>query len=137
MVIEAITTDNDISADEERDEDIALWTIGKTAEYFLVDRKTVSRLIEKGALQAVRVGRCIRIERQAIHHFINSQQAYTVPGAGLAVRNPKGARSCLKSAREGKGLNVDLDRRTGGPLTATQAVREFNALLGRPTRGKR
>ena len=56
-------TDNDISADKQRDEDIALWTIGKTAEYFLVDRKTVSRLIEKGALQAVRVGRCIRIER--------------------------------------------------------------------------
>ena len=34
MVIEAITTDNDISADEERDEDIALWTIGKTVGYF-------------------------------------------------------------------------------------------------------
>ena len=114
-----------------------LWTINETAKYLAVHAKTVARLIDQGELPSLRIGRCIRVPKQAILDWVEAQTRYNSRCAGLVVRNPKGERKCLNSARKGKGSREDLGRSSGGRLTPTQVVEDFNALLGQPTRGKR
>ena len=114
-----------------------LWTKSEVAQQLKVSTRTVYRLVAEGFLPNIRIGRCIRIEQQAVYHFVEAQRQYNEHCAGLAVRHPKGERSCLKSARKGKGSNADPVPSFGGVLTQTQAVKEFNALLEQPTRGRR
>ena len=114
-----------------------LWTMDQVADQFGVCTKTISRLITNGELPVVRIGRNVRIEARVVHHFVEQARRYNQNCAGLAVRHPKGERSCLKSARKGKGSNADPVPSFGGVLTQTQAVKEFNALLEQPTRGRR
>ena len=113
-----------------------LWTINETAKYLAVHAKTVARLIDKGELPSLRIGRGIRVPKQAVLDWVESQIRYNSRCAGLVVRNPKGERKGLNRARKGKGAREDLGRSSGGALTQTQVVEEFNALLGQPTRRK-
>ena len=114
-----------------------LWTMDQVADQFGVCTKTVSRLITNGELPIVRIGRNIRIEVQAVHHFVEQHRRYNEDCAGLVVRHPQGERKCLSSANERKASNKEKTAHTGGHLSQAQAVEEFNALLGQPTRGKR
>ena len=114
-----------------------LWTMDQVADQFGVCTKTISRLIDNGELPVVRIGRNIRIRRQAVHHFLEEQEHYNGHRAGLAVRHPQGERKCLSSANERKASNDEKTARTGGHLSPMQAVDELNALLAQPTRGKR
>ena len=114
-----------------------LWTMDQVADQFGVCTKTVSRLITNGELPIVRIGRNIRIEVQAVHHFVQQHRRYNEDRAGLVVRHPQGERKCLSSANERKASSNERTARTGGHLSQAQAVKEFNALLGQPTRGKR
>ena len=113
-----------------------LWTMDQVADQFGVCTKTVSRLITNGELPIVRIGRNIRIEVQAVHHFVEQRRRYNEDCAGLVVRHPQGERKCLSSANERKASNNERTARTGGHLSQAQAVKEFNALLGQPTRRK-
>ena len=124
------------SKHKDNDEQL-LWTISEAAIHLGVHTRTVSRLIDKGILPSVRVGRCVRIPKQSVLEWIEYETRYNSRCAGLAVRNPKGERKCLSSANVRKASNNEKTARSGGHLSRTQAVEEFNALLGQPTRGKR
>jgi excisionase family DNA binding protein len=98
--------------------------------------RTIRNLISSGDLPSVRIGRAIRIEKQVVCHFIEDRRAYNDDCAGLAMRDPQGERKCLNSAKSEKVSSNARAQSTGGPLTPTQAVKEFNDLLGQPARAK-
>ena len=114
-----------------------LWTMDQVADQFEVCTKTISRLITNDELPVVRIGRNVRIEARVVHHFVEQHRRYNEDCAGLVVRHPQGERKCLSSANVRKASNNEKTAHTGGHLSQTQAVEEFNALLGQPTRGKR
>ncbi len=98
-----------MTASKHKDNDEKLlWTINETAKYLAVHVKTVARLIDKGELPSLRIGRCIRVPKQAVLDWVEAQTRYNSRCAGLVVRNPKGERKCLNSARKGKGSREDL-----------------------------
>ncbi len=117
-------------------EEPLLWTLSEAARQLAVCSRTVSRLVDNGAFPVVRYGRRKYVSKQAVLDWVEAQTRYNSRCAGLAVRHPKGERKCLNSARKGKGSREDLGRSSGGRLTPTQVVEEFNALLGQPTRRK-
>ncbi|MBT3769854.1 MAG: helix-turn-helix domain-containing protein [Acidiferrobacteraceae bacterium] len=120
----------------EDNDGVLLWTIEDTANALSVHPKTITRLVQSGDLPVVRIGRSIRIEKQVVCHFIEDRRAYNDDCAGLAMRDPQGERKWLKSAKSEKVSSDARVQSTGGPLSPTQAVKEFNDLLGRPARAK-
>ena len=113
-----------------------LLTVTDVAQMLSLSKRTVRNLISQNDLPSVRIGRCIRIEKQSVYHFIEARRAYNDDCAGLAMRDPQGERKCLKSAKSEKASSNARAQSTGGPLSPTQAVKEFNDLLGRPARAK-
>ena len=61
-------------------DDKLLWTINYIAEQLAVDRKTISRLIAKGELPVVQIGRCRRVPKQAVLDWISGQTRYNLEG---------------------------------------------------------
>ena len=53
-----------------------LWTINETAKYLAVHVKTVARLIDKGELPSLRIGRCIRVPKRAVLDWVEAQTRY-------------------------------------------------------------
>ena len=102
-----------------------LWTINETAKHLAVHVKTVSRLIDKGELPSLRIGRCIRVPKQAVLDWVEAQTRYNSMCVGSAVQ---GASTCHISARK---------VRSGGHLSQMQTERELDALLGPPIAGRR
>ena len=117
-------------------DDVLLLSIADVSKMLNVSDRTVRNLLQKGDLPSVRIGRCIRIEKQSVYHFIQDRRAYNGERAGLAMRNPQGERICLNSAKSEKVSSNVPAPSTGGLLSPTQAVKEFNALLGQPARAK-
>lgn len=113
-----------------------LLTVADVAKMLSVCERTVRNLVSSSDLPSVRIGRAIRIEKQSVCHFIQDRQAYNGERAGLAMRNPQGERICLNSAKSEKVSSDVPAQSTGGLLSPTQAVKEFNALLGQPARAK-
>ena len=113
-----------------------LWSRSQVAVQLGISDRKVDELIKEGTLPSTSIGRRVLVPRQAVLDWVESQTRYNSRCAGLVVRNPKGERKCLNSARKGKGSREDLVRSSGGSLTQTQVVEEFNALLGQPTRRK-
>ena len=132
-----MNSDEEMDGRQQTTSETILWTVEGTANQLMVSSKTVKRLIEEDALPVMPIRGCIRIPKQAVLDWVEAQTRYNWRCAGLAVRNPKGERKCLSSARKGKGSREDPGQSSGGPLTQMQVVEEFNALLGQPTRGKR
>ena len=60
------------------DDDKLLWTIRYIAEQLAVDRKTISRLIAKGELPVVQIGRCKRVPKQAVLDWVEGQTRYNL-----------------------------------------------------------
>ena len=134
------TTINNKEEKNEQRQDMGetiLWTVEEAAKYLNVCEGTIRRDINSGELPHLRIRGCTRVPKQSVSDWVESQIRYNSTCAGLVVRNPKGERKCLNSARKGKGSREDLGRSSGGRLIPTQVVEEFNALLGQPTRGKR
>jgi excisionase family DNA binding protein len=59
-------------------DDHLLWTISDIAEQLAVDRKTISRLIAKGELPVVQIGRCKRVPKQAVLDWVEGQTRYNL-----------------------------------------------------------
>ena len=74
-------------------DDKLLWTISHIAEQLAVDRKTISRLIAKGELPVVQIGRCIRVPKQAVLDWVESQTRYNL-GCVESVQSSKGESTC-------------------------------------------
>ena len=105
-----------------------LWTMDQVADQFGVCTKTISRLIDNGELPVVRIGRNIRIRRQAVHHFLEQREAYNGTGVESAVRKPTGERACrLGTRRDVKRAVYTLVRTTRS--ASPQMEQNFNALL--------
>ena len=106
-----------------------LYTKSKVAFLLGVSLRTVDRLIEREELPVVRIGRTVRIEIQAVHHFISNQREYNGQCVESAVRNPTGERSCRIGTREDVKMAVSTQVRTTRSASP-QMVKDFNALLG-------
>ena len=60
----------------DEDHEKILWTMEKVARQLSVSTKTVSRLVQKGKLPSIKFGRNVRIEKQAVYHFIEREREY-------------------------------------------------------------
>ena len=74
-------------------DDKLLWTIRDIAERLAVHRKTVSKLIAKGELPVVQIGRCKRVPKQAVLDWVESQTRYNW-GCVESVQSSKGESIC-------------------------------------------
>ena len=106
-----------------------LWTLGEVAKQLNVSTRTVSRLIDKGELSTIRIGRSVRIEIQAVHHFISHHREYNGQCVESAVWNPTGERACRIETRKDEKMAVSTLVRTTRSASP-QMVEDFNALLG-------
>ena len=57
-------------------DDALLWTMEQTAEKLAVSPKSIRRLIDKGEIAFIKVGRTLRIEKQSVYHFIEVKRQY-------------------------------------------------------------
>lgn len=57
--------------------DPALLTMKEAAAYLRVSTRTVQRRIKDGHLQAVRMGRCVRIERRALEQALGFKSSFS------------------------------------------------------------
>ncbi len=105
--------------------DILLYTKKQAAIALSVSERTIDRLVKKGELPVVQIGRNIRIPRQAVFDWIEGRTSYNLGCAGSAVQ---GASTCHISARK---------VRTGGHLSQMQTERELDILLEPPNARKR
>ena len=105
--------------------DILLYTKKQAAIALSVSERTIDRLVKKGELPVVQIGRNIRIPKQAVCDWIEGRTSYNLGCAGSAVQ---GASTCQLSAKT---------VRSGGHLSQMQTERELDALLGPPIAGRR
>ena len=105
-----------------------LWTTNETAEYLAVHTKTVSRLIHNGELPSLRIGRCIRVPKQAVLDWIEAQTRYNAKCVGSAVQ---GVRTCHISASK-----REVKAGSGGYRSPMQTASELESLLEQRKRGK-
>ena len=106
-----------------------LWTMDQVAKQINVSTRTVSRLIQSGKLPRIQFGRNVRIEIQAVHHFLNQQRKYNGECVESAVWNPTGERSCRIGTRKDVKMAVSTQVRTTRSASP-QMEKDFNALLG-------
>jgi len=107
-----------------------LFTVDQTANLLQVSAKTVSRLVHAGDISSVRIGRSIRIEKQSVYHFIESQRQYNHSCVESAVRDPTGERICRIEIPKNAKMEVPTKVRT--TRSASQQMEDdYNALLGR------
>ena len=103
-----------------------LWNLEETAKQLgSVSTKTVRRMLNRGQLPIVRIGRSIRVPSQAVRDFVEKQSEPSQNNAcvGPAMRN-KGASICHINAKTVP---------SGGLVTSTQAAKELEDLLERRT----
>lgn len=102
-----------------------LWDIEETARQLGgVSTRTVRRLIMRGELPAVRVGRRVSVPAAGVHTYIerNMQPAHNTPRAEPGVREG-GNNACHTVARNPP---------SGGSITSMQAAKELAAVLELP-----
>ncbi len=102
-------------------EEPLLWTVSEAARQLAVCPRTVSRLVAESVFPSIKIGRAIRVPKQAVLDWVEAQTRYNSGCAGSVVQ---GASTCHISAKT---------VRTGGQLSQTQTVKELDALLELPT----
>ena len=106
-----------------------LWSVREAAQQLGgVSTRTVSRMIERGELPVVRVGRLLRVPADAVRSWVteNTRQAHNPQYAEPEAW--KGSKPCHTNAKI-----VPF----GGCLTPTQAAKELDVLLAPQTARKR
>lgn len=110
--------------------DELLWTIDETSRRLGgVSPRTVRRMIDRGELPAVRIGRRVMIPVEDVRDWLARQK----DGGGPAKRNREGA---WHENKTGMGSTGAATRRTGGLRTPTQAAADLAAVLEHPTKRK-
>ena len=102
-----------------------LWSLNETAKQLGgVSIRSVRRMVERGELSLVRVGRLVRVVPESVQAYVASrtQQAHNPECVGSVAW--KGNDPCYENAKV---------RRTGVQTTPMQAAKELDALLARPT----
>ncbi|MDZ7839638.1 MAG: helix-turn-helix domain-containing protein [Gammaproteobacteria bacterium] len=105
-----------------------LWTRPETARQLRVSTRQVDRLLAQGVLPCVRIGRAVRIPRQAVENYVRrlAEIGQNGPSVEPAVRG--GTNAC------------HIDAKTvpsGGRVSSTHAEKELDALLEQRTEGRR
>ena len=113
----------------DEDHEKILWTMEKVARQLSVSTKTISRLVQKGKLPSIRFGRNVRIEKQAVYHFIEREREYNVECVESAVWNPTGEHACRIGTRKDVKMAVSTQVRTTKSVSP-KMEKDFNALLG-------
>jgi len=109
--------------------DPLLWSVEEAAHQLgEISIRTIQRLIDRGELPLVKVGRRVMIPVSAIREWIDqqAQSAHNQQGAGPGVRR-KEKSPCHTDAK------IAL---LGGCRTPTEAAKELGALLERPIERK-
>lgn len=105
-----------------------LWSLEETARQLGgVSIRSVRRMVERGEILSVHVGRLVRVVPDSVLAFVAShaQQAHNFACVGSVAW--KGNNPCYTDAKV---------HRTGGQTTPTQTAKELDALLGQLTKGK-
>lgn len=116
-----------------------LWSIDETARQLgEVSTRTVRRMVERGELPTVKVGRLVRIPASAAHEW-QEEQMSPAHNDNRAGRDVQGGSTCRRSARPeirtvSKGGRI---RRTGGRVSPMKAADELAAVLELSTARKR
>ena len=120
-----------------RSEDMRLYgerlllTLPEAAKALSVASRTVRRLIERGELPKVKVGRCVRVPALAVQAWVDKEMTHayneSCAGSGVRAKEVNACQSAEKIWTE--STSVPIPPATGH-LTLTQAVRELDALLG-------
>jgi len=101
-----------------------LWSLDEVGRQLGgISTRTVRRLIARGALPVVHVGRCIRVPVSGVHEFI---ERTTTPAHNLSRAEP-GMREEFTCHTVAKTVPF------GGRPTLTQAAKELGGLLKQPT----
>ena len=105
-----------------------LLTTKEVALELQISEKTVSRMVQKGEIPSLRIGRTIRIPTELLKDWMQQECGYTSTGVGRAAQNPKGESEWPINAK-----TVG----TGGGNTKTLSVEGgLDDLLERRKRGK-
>ena len=130
--METITTtkDNNKINNEGRTitSEVTSWKVQKIATELSVSVKTVKRLIDDGVLPVVRIRGCIRVPKQAVLDWLESQTRYNSMCVGSAVQ---GVRTCHISASK-----REVKAGSGGYRSPMQTASELESLLERRKRRK-
>src|SRR5450756_1164796 len=105
-----------------------LWSLNETAKQLGgVSVRSVRRMVERGELSLVRVGRLVRIVPESVYAYVagNTQQAHNSDCVGSLAW--KGNEPCYTNAKA---------HRTGMQTTSTQPAKELDALLAQLTKRK-
>lgn len=103
--------------------DYLLWNLDETARQLGgVSARTVRRLIARGALPMVRVGRCVRVPASAVQDYVASTMTLT-HNAHCAEPGVRKEYTCHTVAKI-----VPF----GGSVTSTRAAKELGDLLKLP-----
>ncbi len=114
--------------------DALLWSLSETARQLGgLSVRTVRRMLARGELPTVKVGRTVKIPASAVREWVgrNMASADAWQGAGKAVRGQEKYIS-LSARRDGtkKGASNVPTRRTGGPRSWTNAADQLAVVLG-------
>ncbi|MBX9812899.1 MAG: helix-turn-helix domain-containing protein [Burkholderiales bacterium] len=106
-----------------------LWSLDETARQLGgLSRRTVQRLISRGELPFLRVGRLVRIPADAVHEYVAARIKTADNQKGVEPVAWKGVAPCH--------LNAKIHR-SSMSATPTQAAQELNVLLERLTKARR
>ena len=124
------TINNKEEKDEQRQdmEETILWTVGEAAKYLNVCEGTIRRDINSGELPHLRIRGCIRVPKQAVSDWVESQTRYNSMCVGSAVQ---GASTCHISASK-----REVKASSGGHRSPMQTASELESLLEQHKKGK-
>ena len=99
-----------------------LLTTKEVAREFKVSEKTVSRMVQKGQIPSLRIGRTTRIPTEQLNDWIREQSGYTSSGVGTMCAS-EGEKPC-------QSLNVVIEEvKTTTSMSATSLEKRLSDLL--------
>ena len=107
-----------------------LLTLEHAAQRLSISPRSVRRLIERGELAPIRIGRCVRLSTEDLRAYIDRQMPRSHNAAGVAVPGDTTCHDERPSRKDHKGSTPGPAARTGGPSTRTDAAARLAAVLG-------
>ena len=71
----------------------SLWTLSEVADHLGVSQKTISRVIKKGKLPFVQIGRSIRVQKDDVFVFVDNHKSYNLECVE-SVQSSQGESTC-------------------------------------------
>ena len=112
--------------------DTLLWSLDETARQLGgISIRTVRRMLKRGDLKPVRIGRSLRVCANSVHSFVDRSRTKSDNPCGVAVL---GENTCHEKRSETKTESTSgRTHRTGGQRSRTAAADQLGALLAFPS----